>query len=53
MIKSADLENVYTIYHCSSGLCLEVIKDRTLELHHHKNKDAQKFKLNLLSSERM
>jgi uncharacterized protein YkuJ len=53
MVKSADLEDVYSIYNCSSGLCIEAVKDQNLELHHHKNKDAQKFKFNLVSSERM
>ena len=49
MFKSADLDNVYYIYHCLTGLALELGKENAMELHHYRGKDSQKFKVNLVS----
>lgn len=50
MFKSADLDNIYYIYHCQTGLVLEVGKEHAMEMHHFRNKDSQKFKVNPVST---
>jgi hypothetical protein len=50
MFKSADLENIYYIYHCLTGLVLELGKENNIELHHYREKDSQKFKVNQVSA---
>jgi general stress protein 26 len=49
MIKSANLENVYFITHCSSGHVMEIAKQQKVELHHKKDKTSQQFKLKIVS----
>jgi hypothetical protein len=53
MVKSADLEDVYYMHHCQSGLVLELGKEQALDLHHFKSKPTQRFKLNHISTQKM
>jgi len=32
------------IYHCQTGLVLELNKDNVIDLHHYKEREGQKFK---------
>ena len=45
MLKSADLESIYYLFNCSTGLVLEISKDNQVEFHHCKERHSQKFKV--------
>jgi hypothetical protein len=49
MLKSANLESVYFIIHCSSGRVMEIVREQRVELHHKKDKTSQQFKLKVVS----
>lgn len=52
MVKSTEVNDVFHIWHCHSGLVVEVEKEGVVDLHHFKDRGSQKFRFKLISAKR-